>query len=664
MKTKTLRVLLSVVILSAAAVWVSNATARSWRSFADFLSIGHQTIAAKVQGQTQAPIPIKAAKRGFPHVNFADGKDAVPNSQQTSGAPAIAFTSADFNSDGTKDLVTADGNGTLRVYRGNPDTIYPNSPSGLQKKAQGMHDDSPFSRDEKTFSLDFAPEFLASGDFNADGNADLLATGRNAGQLLLLAGDGQGSFAAPRAIELGGRVTAFTVGEIGRADGQTDVVVGIVNKNGSQLLVFEHPESAFKHKPEIFGLLSAANDLSIGHLDHDSYGDVAVANGSNVTIVHGRGQAYPLDLKADLNIKRPAAFMQTRQFGFDVSALAIGKFTASRGDSLALLATDGSIYILDPQRQVIESALNKRTSAKLKQTVRLSFAPAEAEQGLGKLAALKIDLPRSEKEADQSAQLMVGSTTKQKDREKLIREKFERSAAEFAKLSKVEQLRITAEKIRNTEESTQRRKDGFEQTLSSRPIPLTKFSVEPLISNSRLVNAARSNNAHKMITARVSDSGKDDLVVVDSIGSQIHIVAQIREETQQSTTELTSLDSETAPLAVLPMRLNSDALTDLVVLRENSTAPSVLITEPAHTFVVTTTDDSSGGACDGSAPCALRRAMFLANVTGGADLITFNIGGGGLQTIHPLSELPDLTGAVTIDGTSQPRFNGTKTVFH
>ncbi len=313
-----------------------------------------------------------------------------------------------------------------------------------------------------------------------------------------------------------------------------------------------------------------ATDLAIGHLDKDSYGDVAIAGGKDLTIVHGRGQAYPLDLKAELNIKRPAAVVQTRQFTFEISAVAIGRFTGSRGDSLALLATDGNIYTLDPQRETAKSAMNDLTAEELQKTKKSTFAPADAESGTRRLATLKSDLPKNEQEADQAGQLMIDSRGSEKDRKKLIVEKFERSAADFAKLPRSEKDKITAEETQKTEANNQKRKEELERTLSSRPIPLATFKAEPLIFDTRLVTAARLVGANRFITARVSDSGKDDLVLVDSIGKQIHVVAQIGGKGQSARPEVISLDSDAAQVAILSMRLNSDALSDLVVLRESS----------------------------------------------------------------------------------------------
>jgi PKD domain/RTX calcium-binding nonapeptide repeat (4 copies) len=67
-------------------------------------------------------------------------------------------------------------------------------------------------------------------------------------------------------------------------------------------------------------------------------------------------------------------------------------------------------------------------------------------------------------------------------------------------------------------------------------------------------------------------------------------------------------------------------------------------------FTVLNTNDSG--------PDSLRQAILDANGSPGADQITFNIGGGGVQTIAPLSALPTITDAVTIDGTTQLGFAG------
>ena len=54
--------------------------------------------------------------------------------------------------------------------------------------------------------------------------------------------------------------------------------------------------------------------------------------------------------------------------------------------------------------------------------------------------------------------------------------------------------------------------------------------------------------------------------------------------------------------------------------------------------------------------CSLRAAIQNANRQAGFDIITFNIPGGGVQTISPASPLPAITDKVNINGTSQPGY--------
>ena len=74
-------------------------------------------------------------------------------------------------------------------------------------------------------------------------------------------------------------------------------------------------------------------------------------------------------------------------------------------------------------------------------------------------------------------------------------------------------------------------------------------------------------------------------------------------------------------------------------------------------LTVNSTDDSDDTVCDTS-HCSLREAINRANTTAGADTITFDIGGGGTQTINVNTNLPPITEAVTIDGTTQPGYDG------
>jgi uncharacterized repeat protein (TIGR01451 family) len=106
--------------------------------------------------------------------------------------------------------------------------------------------------------------------------------------------------------------------------------------------------------------------------------------------------------------------------------------------------------------------------------------------------------------------------------------------------------------------------------------------------------------------------------------------------------------------AVLPMRLNEDAVADLVVVRAGEATPEALVSAPRATFTVTNTNDSGGGS--------LRQAILDANAAGGLDMITFNIPGGAPFQINLSSALPALADPVTIDATTQPGYSGTPAV--
>ena len=78
------------------------------------------------------------------------------------------------------------------------------------------------------------------------------------------------------------------------------------------------------------------------------------------------------------------------------------------------------------------------------------------------------------------------------------------------------------------------------------------------------------------------------------------------------------------------------------------------------TFTVSNTGDNGGV---NPAPLAgtgtLRQALVDANANPGPDAINFGIAGPSPHTISILSQLPLITGPLTIDGTSQPGFGGT-----
>jgi hypothetical protein len=103
------------------------------------------------------------------------------------------------------------------------------------------------------------------------------------------------------------------------------------------------------------------------------------------------------------------------------------------------------------------------------------------------------------------------------------------------------------------------------------------------------------------------------------------------------------------PVAVLPMRLNSDALSDLVVFRRGHSNATVVPSQGKQIFV-SNPADSGGGT--------LRDAINQANSSGGSSQIVFNLPGGNVATINLLSPLPSIVATVSLDATTQGNIQG------
>jgi VCBS repeat protein/BACON domain-containing protein/S-layer family protein len=165
----------------------------------------------------------------------------------------------------------------------------------------------------------------------------------------------------------------------------------------------------------------------------------------------------------------------------------------------------------------------------------------------------------------------------------------------------------------------------------------------------------------ELVCARLSSNPVENLVVIDRASERLHVLTGSRVQPAnikaarlkkygKPEPESVSLDVEGGPVAVLPMRLNSDALGDLMIARSTHSAVSIIPSSPVANFIVTNTNPTGAGS--------LYDAFLNANENPGADLISFNIPGSGPHSIILPFALPTLSEPVTIDGTTQPSFAG------
>jgi hypothetical protein len=301
---------------------------------------------SRALAQDPTPTPYRPERHRAPFLNLSEGESVATRYSDESAlrgsqTRALSTTRGDFDEDGMPDLVsgfaTAGGAGAVAVHRGNVDALWP---YGALRGA----DPPAFLPDARVFALPEAPDFLAAGDFDADGHWDIVAAHAGSTALYLLKGDGHGGFAPAERIALPGSVTAMTSGEINRADGLTDLMVAVTGAAGPQALVFESPDGALRGAPEAFDLPASATALAVIPLDGGVMDGLAIAAGHELLLVHGRDRRLTRS-QAERDAVAPATV--TRQsFPFALRALAVGHFTSPTQD-LAALGDDGQIHILE-----------------------------------------------------------------------------------------------------------------------------------------------------------------------------------------------------------------------------------------------------------------------------------------------------------------------------
>ncbi len=179
--------------------------------------------------------------------------------------------------------------------------------------------------------------------------------------------------------------------------------------------------------------------------------------------------------------------------------------------------------------------------------------------------------------------------------------------------------------------------------------------------------ALNSSPSPRLVRASLSSRPYDDLVVVDAGNRQLHIVMgeMLLPPSARAKNDLSvlipqqpiTLNVEGTPAAVLPMRLNVDALSDLVLLKSGGqSALSIMLTEAVSTFTVNTelgnADNKPGdGICaDFDGKCSFEAALQENDAGAGGATINFSVPTASAKFIY---ETHWIRKPVTIDGTSQ-----------
>lgn len=200
----------------------------------------------------------------------------TPGTALTSGANSWAAAAGDFNGDGKMDAVVLNVGGTANV------SVYMNNGSGLPP--------SPTA----SFNTDVAPTAIITADINKDGKADAIVTGATNGTVRTYLGTSSGLTNATvytQSLATGASPQSVVAGDFNN-DGNPDIVVS----NGSVASAFFYPGNGTS--------LGASSSLTTGggpfrlvagDFNGDGKTDFACANNSSntVSIFYNNGSGTP-----------------------------------------------------------------------------------------------------------------------------------------------------------------------------------------------------------------------------------------------------------------------------------------------------------------------------------------------------------------------------------
>lgn len=262
----------------------------------------------------------------------------IPTEQFTVGHNPVAMLTADFRSAGTQDLaVINQGDNTLTILL-NQGT---GAASQFAQPTTGIGLVSPISLGTNWTSSTPAPA-LATGSLNpittatntGDNFADLLVTDPVGNAVIVLLGDGDGSFKKPATpITVGNQPSAIVVGTFNTKNNDTNLGFVVTNFKDSTYSVFNgNGDGTFKEVTgSPFPLPATASGpvaMTTADFNGDGYPDLAIVNQTtkNVTILEGNGNGTFTEFpKSPLTV------------GDTPVSIASGSLSGSTGPGLAIV---------------------------------------------------------------------------------------------------------------------------------------------------------------------------------------------------------------------------------------------------------------------------------------------------------------------------------------
>ena len=355
---------------------------------------------------------------------------------------------------------------------------------------------------------------------------------------------------------MAGVITSAASGDVNRADGLVDLLVGTHGPGGFSLQVFSGLGDIFAASPVFLYLPSQAEAIVVGQLNENEFNDIAIATGSDIIILSGADTTEP--------DATPLAEMQHLPQTGTVKSLVVGDFLPDRDnrDELAVLAEDGNVRVLQRGELDIEPVTHREHLAVQAREYRAKGHPVP-QRVLRQLSAKDLREPAPRRKGDAKAW------------------------------------------------------SEAESTFAAAP----SFGASPQAI---------------LTKGRISRNATEDLIVLDASANRVLVLPfdtesdgaeyQTKFNGERRTVEYTVEDQ---PISVLPLRLNHDGKSDLLVVGKNQFG--AIVSAPLATFTVTTAVDDidnnlGNGVCGGPSGCTLRAAIMEANRLPGDDVIMINAG--------------------------------------
>jgi len=221
-------------------------------------------------------------KDGFPDIAVANAEDSSitilagddkGKFTETPGSPFFAnrypndITIADFNKDENLDLGIANTEVSfLTVLLGN----------GKGQFQQAAN--SPFIVNSKPHT-----HSIATGDFNGDGNLDLVTDSWGVNAVLVIIGDGKGNFGDQMSYQVGNRpYQRLRVSDVNK-DGKPDIVTTNLEGNNATVLLGRGAGKFLEAQGSPFPAGDAPFGVAIGDVNGDNNQDLAIVNSPSIT---------------------------------------------------------------------------------------------------------------------------------------------------------------------------------------------------------------------------------------------------------------------------------------------------------------------------------------------------------------------------------------------